>query len=193
MGTSVNLFSLWRILIWGWMASEIVIGVATRTRPGSGTVRDRGTLAILWIVIIAAVSTCEWIADRFTSNMFGGAHWLKPLSDGLMIVGLVVRWTAILTLGKAFSSNVAIRESQAMQRSGLYRIVRHPSYLGMLIIFFAIGVHSRNWFALAVVLLPTTAALLYRIHVEEIALRQAFGAEYSDYSKSTKRLIPGIY
>jgi protein-S-isoprenylcysteine O-methyltransferase Ste14 len=126
-------------------------------------------------------------------HVFGGAHWLKPLSDGLMIAGLAVRWTAILTLGKAFSSNVAIQESQTIQRSGLYRIVRHPSYLGLLIIFFAIGVHSRNWLGLAVVMVPTTAALLYRIHVEEIALRDAFGAEYADYSKSTKRLIPGIY
>jgi protein-S-isoprenylcysteine O-methyltransferase Ste14 len=69
--------------------------------------------------------------------MFGGAHWLNPLSDGLMIVGLALRWTAILTLGKAFSSNVAIQESQTIERSGLYRIVRHPSYLGMLIIFFS--------------------------------------------------------
>ncbi len=189
----MNLVSLWRILIWGWLASEIVIGVATRTKRSSGTVRDRGTLAILWIVIFASVTACEWIADRSTPNMFSGAHWLKPLSDGLMIVGLAVRWTAILTLGKAFSSNVAIQESQTMQRSGLYKIVRHPSYLGMLVIFFAIGVHSRNWFAFAVVMVPTTVALLYRIHVEEIALREAFGAEYADYSKSTRRLIPGIY
>lgn len=189
----MNLFSLWRILIWGWLASEIVIGVATRTKRSSGTVRDRGTLAILWIVIFASVAACEWIADRSTPNMFGGAHWLKPLSDSLMIVGLAVRWTAILTLGKAFSSNVAIQESQTIQRSGLYSIVRHPSYLGMLIIFFAIGVHARNWLAFAVVMVPTTVALLYRIHVEEIALREAFGAEYADYSKSTKRLIPGIY
>jgi protein-S-isoprenylcysteine O-methyltransferase Ste14 len=189
----VNLFSLWRILIWGWLASEILIGVATRTKRSSGTVRDRGTLAILWIVIFASVTACEWIADRSTPNMLGGAHWLKPLSDSLMIVGLAVRWAAILTLGKAFSSNVAIRESQTMQRSGLYKIVRHPSYLGMLIIFFAIGVHSRNWLAFAMVMVPTTVALLYRIHVEEIALRQAFGAQYVDYSKSTKRLIPGIY
>jgi protein-S-isoprenylcysteine O-methyltransferase Ste14 len=125
--------------------------------------------------------------------MFAGARWLRPLSDALMIVGLAVRWTAILTLGKAFSSNVAIQESQTVQRSGLYGIVRHPSYLGMLVIFLAIGVHWRNLLGLAVVMIPTTAALLYRIHVEEIALRDAFGAEYADYSKSTKRLIPGIY
>jgi protein-S-isoprenylcysteine O-methyltransferase Ste14 len=189
----VNLFSFWRILIWGWWASEIVIGVATRTNRSSGNVRDRGTLAILWTVIFASITACEWIGGRSTPNAFGGAHWLKPLSDGLMIVGLAVRWSAILTLGKAFSSNVAIQESQTIQRSGLYGIVRHPSYLGMLIIFFAIGVHSRNWLGLAVVMVPTTAALLYRIHVEEIALRDAFGAEYVDYSKSTKRLVPGIY
>jgi protein-S-isoprenylcysteine O-methyltransferase Ste14 len=190
---SVNLSLLWRILIWGWLASEIVIGIATRTKRSSGNVRDRGTLAILWIVIFASITACEWIGDRSTPNMFGGAHWLKPLSDALIMVGLAVRWTAILTLGKAFSSNVAIQQSQTIQRSGLYRIVRHPSYLGMLIIFFAIGVHSRNWLGLAVVMIPTTVALLYRIHVEEIALRDAFGAEYADYSKFTKRLIPGIY
>ena len=63
----------------------------------------------------------------------------------------------------------------------------------MLIILFAIGVHSRNWSGLAVVMASTTAVLLYRIHVEEIALRDAFGAEYADYCRSTKRLIPGIY
>jgi len=78
-------------------------------------------------------------------------------------------------------------------RQGVHSIVRHPSYVGMLIIFFAIGVHSRNWLGLAVVMVPTTPALLYRIHVDEIALRDAFGEEYADYGKSTKRLIPGIY
>ncbi len=155
--------------------------------------RDRGTLAILWVVIVASITVCEWIGARSTPTMFDGAHWLKALSDALMIVGLAVRWTAILTLGKAFSSNVAIRESQAIQRSGLYGIVRHPSYLGMLIILVAVGVHSRNWLALAVVTVPTAMALLYRIHVEEIALRDAFGEEYAAYSKSTKCLIPGIY
>src|SRR4029077_21170234 len=103
-----------------------------------------------------SIPACEWTGGRSTPNVFGNAHLPKPLSDGLMIVGLAVRWTAILTLGKAFSSNVAIQESQTIQRSGLYRIVRHPSYLGMLIIFFAIGVHSRNWLGLAVVMVPTT-------------------------------------
>jgi len=63
----------------------------------------------------------------------------------------------------------------------------------MLLIFVAIGLAVRNWFSLAIVLLLPAAALLYRIHVEEAALTQAFGDDYREYSKTTKRLIPGIY
>ncbi|MGC2249618.1 MAG: methyltransferase, partial [Acidobacteriaceae bacterium] len=75
----------------------------------------------------------------------------------------------------------------------MYRWIRHPSYLGMLIIFLAIGIHSRNWLGLFVVLIPTTLALLYRIHVEEIALNSAFGETYASYSKTTRRLLPFLY
>jgi protein-S-isoprenylcysteine O-methyltransferase Ste14 len=92
-----------------------------------------------------------------------------------------------------FSSNVAILDSQKLYRAGLYRFVRHPSYLGLLLAFLAVALHSRNWLSFAVILLPCTAAVLYRIHVEEFALRQAFGAEYVAYSHATKRLLPGLY
>jgi protein-S-isoprenylcysteine O-methyltransferase Ste14 len=189
----VNPSLLWEILLWSWFVSEVLIGIATRTRQDTGRVRDRGTLILLWAVIFTSISACRWIGNSSVPNMFGGGLWLKTVSDGLMLFGVAVRWTAILTLGKSFSSNVAIRDLQTMQRSGLYSLVRHPSYLGLLLILLALGVHSRNWFALAVVLLPSIAALLYRIHVEELALRDAFGADCTDYCKSTKRLIPGIY
>ncbi len=88
---------------------------------------------------------------------------------------------------------MAIQDAQQITRTGLYRFVRHPSYLGLLLVFLAIGLHSRNWISFAVVLVPTIAALLYRIHVEETALAEAFGEEYVAYSKATKRLVPGVY
>jgi protein-S-isoprenylcysteine O-methyltransferase Ste14 len=111
----------------------------------------------------------------------------------LLMTALAIRWTAVFTLGQAFSANVAIRESQRILRSGLYGVVRHPSYLGLLLVFVAIGIHSRNWISFALAVLPTTAALFYRIHVEEQALREAFGDEYAQYSRVTKRLVPGVW
>ena len=78
-------------------------------------------------------------------------------------------------------------------KTGLYRWMRHPSYTGLLLCMLAVGLHTRNWISLLVIVSPTTAALLYRIHVEEIALRDHFGQEYLDYSRETKRLVPGVY
>ena len=184
---------LWHILFYGWTASEVGLVIATRTRRSGGKVQDRGSMAILWITIVACMFASGYVDDRFPAPMFPGQGWLVYTSLALMIAGLVIRWTAIVMLGKAFSVNVAIRDAQTLYRKGLYRLVRHPSYSGMVVCFVAIGMIQRNWFGFAIVLLPTTAALLYRIHVEEIALNEAFGAQYASYSRTTKRLIPGVY
>lgn len=184
---------IWQILVYGWTASEVFIAIAMRTRRGGGKQLDRGSLPILWIAIFTSVTAAEWIGGAQPPNMLGGAHWLRIAAIFLMIAGLTIRWTAIVSLGKAFSANVAIRNTQTIYRSGLYRLVRHPSYTGLLIVFLSIGLYARNWLSLAVVLVPTTAALVYRIHVEEAALSQAFGPQYAEYRQTTSRLIPGIY
>ncbi|MGA9958390.1 MAG: isoprenylcysteine carboxylmethyltransferase family protein [Acidobacteriaceae bacterium] len=184
---------LWEILFYGWCFSEVYIALGMRTRNSGGNTRDRGTQLLLWIVIFFSIFACEWISGSHAPTMFGGAHWLKTCGIVVFIIGLAIRWIAILSLGKSFSANVAIQPSQTIYRGGMYRWIRHPSYLGMLIIFLAIGIHSRNWLGLFVVLIPTTLALLYRIHVEEIALNSAFGEAYASYSKTTRRLLPFLY
>lgn len=189
----MSLSTLWIILFYGWTASEIIIAVATRTRRSGGKVRDRGSMLVMWAAIIPAITAAEFICHMTFARIMIGAYWLMLAAIVVIAAGLMVRWTAILSLGKAFSANVAIRPAQTIYRSGLYRYLRHPSYSGLLLVFLAIALHERNWLAAAVVLLPTTAAVLYRIHVEEAALRQAFGAEYAAYSKTTWRLIPGVF
>jgi protein-S-isoprenylcysteine O-methyltransferase Ste14 len=183
----------WKILVYGWATSEVLLGIATRTRRGGGEVKDRGSLIVLWVVIFLAIFAGETIHSRMPSNMFGGAHWLIWVATIVLLSGIAIRATAILSLGKAFSSNVAIRSNQKIYRGGLYRYLRHPAYTGSLLAFLGLGIEVRNWIGFCVLVVPITAAFLYRIHVEEIALNEAFGAEYAAYSRQTKRLIPGIY
>jgi protein-S-isoprenylcysteine O-methyltransferase Ste14 len=185
--------TLWTWLYWIWVGSEVMIAVATRTRRSSGNVRDRGSMLLLWIVIFTSITACEWVRYAVHASMFGGAHWLQSAALAMLVLGLAIRWTAIVTLGKSFSANVAIRESQKVHRTGLYRFVRHPSYLGLLLVFLAVGLDARNWISLILAVVPTTLALFYRIHVEEKALRDAFGEEYAAYSRETKRLVPGVF
>lgn len=109
---------LWTSSYWAWVASEVAIAVATRTGKSGGKMRDRGSQLILWIVIVISVTACEWLRRIMPANMFGGAAWWKAASVAVLAAALAIRWTALFTLGKSFSANVAIRESQKMVRSG---------------------------------------------------------------------------
>ncbi len=184
---------LWAVLIYTWIAGEIVITVVTRTRRGQGDVRDRGTMIINWVVIVLSFVAGGWISNYHATPMPFRTHGLQLTGLVLFIAGLTVRGAAIFTLGRSFSANVAIHSTQTIQRKGLYRAIRHPSYLGMEIIFLAAGLHGHSWAGLAAYFIPPTLAVLYRIHVEETALLSAFGGEYADYMKTTKRLVPGVY
>jgi protein-S-isoprenylcysteine O-methyltransferase Ste14 len=176
-----------------WAVGEVLLIVLTQTRPGEGKIQDRGSQIILWIVIVASLWIDQWMHRFFPIDMPGSSTWLTPTAFGILVLGLGVRGLAVFTLGGAFSTNVATRAGQKLQRSGLYSVVRHPSYLGLELILLAFALHARTWACFAVVLVPPTLAVLYRIHVEETALRLAFGADYENYSRSTKRLIPGVY
>jgi protein-S-isoprenylcysteine O-methyltransferase Ste14 len=180
-------------LFWVWVGSEILLQLVTPTSRSTGRIKDRGSLLILLPIVVASSWWAMWYGEVHPHTMLGGAPWLKTAGLVLLILGLAIRWTAILTLGTTFSTNVAIHAAQTLRTKGPYRWVRHPSYTGMLVIFAAIGLYQRNWISLAVVLILPTAALLYRIHVEEMALTEAFGDQYHEYSRATKRLLPGIY
>jgi protein-S-isoprenylcysteine O-methyltransferase Ste14 len=193
VGTIMNLEFFFNVLGKAWVAGEILVALFTTTRLGQGKLLDRGTQAILWVVIIASSWADAWMHHIFPVDMPGSYSWLRPAAMGILILGLAIRAVAIVKLGRAFSANVAVRSGQKLQRSGLYGLVRHPSYLGLELILLAFALHTRTWACFAVFLIPPTLAVLYRIHVEETALRLAFGADYEDYSRSTKRLIPGIY
>ncbi len=189
----MSIHLIWTILLWGWPASEVLLAVTTHTRKSGGNLRDRGSVFVVWGTIFCSMMAAGWMTAWVPKTNFAIPLWLGYAAAALMLAGLIIRWTAIFSLGKAFSVNVAIRDGQTLYRSGLYRVVRHPSYSGMLICFIAIAIIEQNWISAAVVLLFPTAALLYRIHVEERALNEAFGAQYAEYSKATMRLIPGLY
>ena len=176
-----------------WGVGEILVIMLTQTGRGEGKIQDRGSQIILLIVIVVSLNIDGWLHRFFPIDMPGSHSWLLPAALGILLLGLGIRSVAIVTLGKAFSTNVAMRAGQRLERSGLYRLVRHPSYLGLELILLAFALHAQTWACFAVVLIPPTLAVLYRIHVEEMALCQAFGADYEDYSRSTNRLIPGVY
>jgi protein-S-isoprenylcysteine O-methyltransferase Ste14 len=192
-GYMLTLAILGKALYLSWVLSEIGILILTRTTSGGGEIKDRGSLLILWVTMIASINLGTRFGDSHALVMSGEVEWGRYVSLACMIFGLAIRWTAVASLGRSFSANVAIHAEQQLSTTGLYRFVRHPSYFGLLLVLVAIGLHTRDWIGFAIVVLPPLAALGYRIHVEEQALRTAFGPVYTVYAGRTKRLLPGLY
>ena len=111
----------------------------------------------------------------------------------LFAIGILLRWYSIVHLGRFFTVDVSIAGDHKVIDSGPYRLVRHPSYSGALLAFVGYGLCLRNWAALLIVVIPITAAFLWRIHVEERALTETLGDDYRRYASRTERLIPFLY
>jgi len=111
----------------------------------------------------------------------------------LIAIGLAIRIQSMLTLKQYFTYSVAKVENHKIIETGLYKFIRHPGYLGQLIIFIGISTSISNWLSILVMMIPVTLGYLYRIKVEERFMIEQLGEDYLNYQKRTKRLIPMIY
>ena len=110
----------------------------------------------------------------------------------LMILGIAIRQWSIAILGSFFSVDVGTQKGQKVVKKGPYKLVRHPSYTGILLIMVGIGLALQSWGAVFVIILGFGFGFGYRIHIEEKLLISKLGDEYITYMKKTKRLIPYI-
>ena len=118
--------------------------------------------------------------------------WVFYLSIIIMILGIIVRQWSIAVLGRFFSPTIGVQEGQKVVETGPYRLVRHPSYTGVLLILVGVGLAFQSLAAILVILLMFSIAYGHRINEEEEVLVSELGEEYVKYMKRTKRLIPHI-
>jgi protein-S-isoprenylcysteine O-methyltransferase Ste14 len=117
---------------------------------------------------------------------------IRWLGVAFFAAGGALRIWPVFVLGKRFSGLVAIQPGHTLVTSGVYGLIRHPSYLGLLInsLGWSLAFRSGVGVILTMLLIPP---LLARIDAEENLLRSQFGDEYNAYLSHTWRLIPGIY
>jgi protein-S-isoprenylcysteine O-methyltransferase Ste14 len=124
-----------------------------------------------------------WILDADT------IRWIGVV---LFAAGGALRIWPVFVLGRRFSGLVAIQPGHTLVTSGVYGVIRHPSYLGLLVstLGWALAFRSAVGVLLTVLIIPP---LIARIRAEEALLRAQFGSEYDAYRAHTSRLIPRLY
>jgi len=152
---------------------------------------DRGSLIALRVAYYGEV-----VAALFAvvDHRFAHPQLLSVVVGlALMSFGLVLRIAAGRALGKWWSLHVEIKPGQPLVQAGIYRFVRHPAYLGMLMVCLGIPIAFRSMWAAVVMALGVWPAAGHRIEVEERVLASHFGDEYRAYAQRTARLVPWLF
>jgi protein-S-isoprenylcysteine O-methyltransferase Ste14 len=149
-----------------------------------------------WVIVAIGVigALAAWLpalTDRKDLWTLDGDA-IRWLGLALFTAGGVLRLWPVFVLGHRFSGLVAIQPGHTLVTTGIYNLIRHPSYLGLLVntLGWALVFRSTVGVLLAALLL---LPILARIRSEENLLRTQFGADYDAYRARTSRLLPGLY
>jgi protein-S-isoprenylcysteine O-methyltransferase Ste14 len=153
-------------------------------------------MELRWLLIPIVIVTVvmAWLpaeTDRRDVWTLDGTT-VRVLGVALLAVGGTLRVAPMFVLGERFGWPLAPQETHRLVTTGLYRVIRHPSYLGALLggIGWTLLFRSGPGLLLLLALVPLMAPILHR---EEALLLSEFGEEYEAYRRRTWRLIPWVY
>ncbi|PTR30317.1 protein-S-isoprenylcysteine O-methyltransferase Ste14 [Rhodococcus sp. OK519] len=171
------------------LLAEFRIG---RTHPGEGSHRDGWTGLLVGLGLLAAYVGGAVVAVLASGAVItSGAWWFFWVGLAVAAAGQALRLRAVHELGEAFTFQVQTVEGQGVVDTGLYRLVRHPSYTGALICVLGFTIAYTNWLA-PLTVLGLAAAYVVRIPHEERVLVEGLGEPYRQYMHRTRRLIPFV-
>jgi protein-S-isoprenylcysteine O-methyltransferase Ste14 len=146
---------------------------------------------LVWITGLSGLAVTLW---EWSANNAWAVIW-SFLVPGVILIagGLTIRVMARLALGRYYSPQVCILEGHRLVTEGIYGRIRHPGYLGFLMLAVGVSLAFASWAGLAVMLAGFLPSLLYRISREEALLGAHFGAAYEEYAARTQKLIPSLF
>jgi protein-S-isoprenylcysteine O-methyltransferase Ste14 len=195
--TSLPAYGIAAVVVLLLYAVQSEIRFGKRARSIRTEASDRNSTLV--VSLSATVPVLGFaLAIKSTSSL---PAWFKTaLTPGLPAIawagvafgflGLAIRLWAVLTLRERYTKTLLVQTDQAVERRGPYRWVRHPGYLGSLLVLNGIALASGNWVVLLASLIATLLAYAYRIRVEDRMLVGALGQPYADYRQQVRALFP---
>ena len=179
------------LLLAAWLLLEAVLRRGDEARDWQGGEADRSSTRLVVVAYVVAF-VGPFLLDTSGVGVTHTDSALAWIGIAVGVVGLGIRVWSMRVLGRDYTRSLRTRETQAVVERGPYRLVRHPGYIGSILVW----VGSRlavNWLvaaATALVLLPVYA---YRISAEEQMLVDHFGDAYRTYRARTWRLVPFVW
>lgn len=183
------------------VVKRIATGSVLDKPQGSFLVQLVNIFNLFFLLIVNPLAAVGLITGRLpaldptrVSMQASWVVWLLEIAGlVLYVAGFLLMGWALLTLGRYYQlGGSAPRAEDKMVMDGPYQLIRHPMYAAALSISLGLAflIQSLAFFAVFVIYL---ALILGLIPMEERELQRAYGAEYSDYRRKTRMLVPSIY
>jgi len=154
-----------------------------------------------WILAVLFLLVPFALVLPFHENRFFISSYVPELNAILisyagiffLVSGGIIDLVGRIQLGKYGGPKIVVEEEHRLITRGLYTHVRHPMYLGFLLLFFGFCLTFRSYVFTFLISGGLFLVLRSRMEMEERLLISKFGQEYLLYARRTKRLIPFLY
>jgi protein-S-isoprenylcysteine O-methyltransferase Ste14 len=189
--------SFWQgVVFWGILilvvAAVVVMSVNQRAGDDRAPRRRQETSSARRIAVAMLLAIGVGMAFAF-ARIGQLPNWLFYPGETLFVGGAALTGWSYAILGRHVSPHVQVLPEHTVIKSGPYRYIRHPGYLGQILALAGLGLAMQSWLAELTILLVTVVMLRYRIRVEEEFLVAELGDIYIGYMKATRRFIPFVW
>jgi len=176
----------------------IAIPAAIHHRDGKAGVDKsrRGSLelvvlAIAWLGFLPSIA---WLATPLLGFADYPPH-MVPFLAGIacLAAGLWLLYRSHADLGESWSITLELHADHRLVTRGVYRSVRHPMYLALLLYAMGQALVLPNWVAGPAYLVAMAILFALRVGPEERMMLESFGKDYEAYVARTSRLVPGVW
>jgi protein-S-isoprenylcysteine O-methyltransferase len=178
-------------LIGAWLLLEVVLRDGSEARSWRADDADRFTTRLIVGTYVVA------FVGPFLLDVSGlGAITTNSLVAWVGVAvgafGLAGRIWSMRVLGRDYTRSLRTRREQTLIDRGPYRAIRHPGYLGSILVWTGSRL-ALNWLIALITAAVLIAVYSYRISAEEDMLEQHFGDAYLSYKTRTWRLVPLLW
>ena len=148
-------------------------------------------LTLAWLGFLVPII---WVASPVFAVADYALHPV-PFIAGIvcLAMGLWIFGRSHADLGTNWSVTLEVRERHELVTEGVYRHVRHPMYLALLLYSFGQALVLPNWMAGPSYVVAMAILFALRVGAEERLMLEHFGKDYEVYMARTKRLVPGVW
>ena len=183
----------WVVYVWALFPELKILRRARTESDSSSSKEDAGSLKVMTTAMSLALVLAFPLAfvDRW-SFPIQRHRVLFAAGIVLVVLGSLLRRYCWKTLGQYFTGAVQVKVGQPVIRAGPYRLVRHPSYTGGILMNTGIGLALCNWASLGLLTVTAILTYAYRVRIEERALLETLGEPYRVYMQESRRFVPYV-